>query len=83
MVGLSGLLTFAVAATLIFAGHLVTVQRQFITTTFGSHTVTPATEGRYNILLLGGDSGKSRWGLRPVDEQGNVVYSQTPPPDGR
>ncbi len=65
MVGLSGLLTVAVAATLLFAGHLVTVQRQFITTTFGSHAVTPATEGRYNILLLGGDSGKSRWGLRP------------------
>jgi LCP family protein required for cell wall assembly len=65
MVGLSGVLAFAVAATLLFAGHLFTVQRDFIATTFGSHTVTPAADGRYNVLLLGGDSGKTRWGLRP------------------
>ena len=27
--------------------------------------MTNAHDGRYNVLLLGGDSGKTRWGLRP------------------
>jgi LCP family protein required for cell wall assembly len=32
---------------------------------FGAGTVTEAHDGRYNVLLLGGDSGSDRWGLRP------------------
>ena len=28
-------------------------------------TATGAHDGRYNVLLLGGDSGAGRWGLRP------------------
>jgi LCP family protein required for cell wall assembly len=32
---------------------------------FGSGTVTDAHDGRYNVLLLGGDSGADRVGLRP------------------
>jgi len=31
----------------------------------GDGTVTDAHAGRYNVLLLGGDSGAGRWGLRP------------------
>ena len=27
--------------------------------------MTDAHDGRYNVLLLGGDSGAGRWGLRP------------------
>ena len=65
MVGLNGVLCFAVAGSLLFASHLVAVQRGFIETMFGSGPVSAAHQGRYNVLLLGGDSGADRWGLRP------------------
>jgi polyisoprenyl-teichoic acid--peptidoglycan teichoic acid transferase len=65
MVGLNGALCFSVAGALLFASHVVGVQRDFITTMFGSGEVTGSTDGRYNILLLGGDSGADRWGMRP------------------
>jgi polyisoprenyl-teichoic acid--peptidoglycan teichoic acid transferase len=64
MVGLNGLLCFSVAGTLLFASHVVAVQRDFVATMFGHTEVTAAHDGRYNILLLGGDSGPDRWGLR-------------------
>jgi LCP family protein required for cell wall assembly len=32
---------------------------------FGDGHATAAHHGRYNVLLLGGDSGSDRWGLRP------------------
>jgi len=41
------------------------VQRGFITAMFGDGVATSAHNGRYNVLLLGGDSGADRWGLRP------------------
>ena len=65
MVGLNGVVTFAVAGSLLFASHMVAVQRGFIRTMFGDGTATAAHQGRYNVLLLGGDSGADRWGLRP------------------
>lgn len=65
MVGLNGLLCFAVAGSLVFASHLVAVQRDFITAMFGEGLVSDSTHGRFNVLLLGGDSGADRWGLRP------------------
>src|SRR4051795_5456863 len=65
MVGLNGTLCFAVAGSLLFASHMVAVQKGFITAMFGDGTATGAHDGRYNVLLLGGDSGIGRWGLRP------------------
>ncbi len=65
MVGINGALCFSVAGTLLFASHVVSVQRDFITAMFGDGVVTDAHHGRYNVLLLGGDSGADRWGLRP------------------
>lgn len=65
MVGLHGALALGVAGSLLFGAHLVGVQRDFITTMFGSTDVTGAHDGRFNVLLLGGDSGAGRWGLRP------------------
>ena len=64
MVGVNGVLCFSVAGSLLFASHVVAVQRDFVATMFGHTTVTAAHDGRYNILLLGGDSGPDRWGLR-------------------
>ena len=65
MVGLNGVLCFAVAGSLLFASHVVAVQKGFIATMFGDGHATSAHDGRYNVLLLGGDSGADRWGLRP------------------
>ncbi len=65
VVGLNSVLAFSVAGSLLFASHMVAVQRTFIATMFGDGQATEATHGRYNVLLLGGDSGVDRWGLRP------------------
>lgn len=65
MVGINGVLCFSVCGSLLFASHLVSVERNFINTMFGDGTVVEAEDGRYNVLLLGGDSGSDRWGLRP------------------
>lgn len=65
MVGINGFLCFSVAGSLLFASHLVNVNKDLITNVFGTGEATSATDGRYNVLLLGGDSGKGRWGLRP------------------
>jgi LCP family protein required for cell wall assembly len=65
MVGINGVLCMSVAGSLLFASHVVGVQRDFITAMFGDGLVTDSTQGRYNVLLLGGDSGADRWGMRP------------------
>jgi polyisoprenyl-teichoic acid--peptidoglycan teichoic acid transferase len=64
VVGLNGVLCFAVAGGLLFGAHLVGVERSFILATFSGDTVHGTEHGRYNVLLVGGDSGASRWGLR-------------------
>ncbi|GAB2754498.1 hypothetical protein GCM10027020_03230 [Nocardioides salsibiostraticola] len=65
VVGVNGVMCFAVAGTLLFGAHIVGVQRDFIIATFGNGAATDASAGRYNVLLMGGDSGAGRWGLRP------------------
>lgn len=64
MVGLNGFLCFSVAGSLLFASHVVGVQRDLLAM-FSDGEASAATDGRYNVLLLGGDSGADRWGLRP------------------
>jgi LCP family protein required for cell wall assembly len=65
MTVLNGTLCFTLSGALLFASHLVAVQRDFITSVFGGDEVTQTEDGRYNILLLGGDAGPERVGLRP------------------
>ncbi len=65
MTALNGLMCFSVTGALLFASHLVAVQRDFIASVFGNGAVSHAADGRYNILLLGGDAGPRRVGLRP------------------
>lgn len=64
-IGVNGVLCLSIAASLLFGAHLVGVQRDFILAVSGDGDVTDAHHGRYNVLLLGGDSGAGRWGLRP------------------
>jgi LCP family protein required for cell wall assembly len=65
MVGINGVLCFSVAGSLLFASHVVSVQKDFLAAMFSNGPASKAQDGRYNILLLGGDSGSDRWGLRP------------------
>jgi LCP family protein required for cell wall assembly len=65
MTGVNAVLCFTTAGVMFFAAHLVAVQNGFIGTVFASDTVTGPESGRFNVLLLGGDSGPDRTGLRP------------------
>lgn len=65
LAGVSAALTALLATSLLFSAHVVAVQRDVILEVFGDGTAVDADDGRYNVLLLGGDSGASRWGLRP------------------
>ncbi len=65
MAGLNSGLCLATAGVMLFAAHLVSVQSSFIDGVFVANTVSKPEAGRYNILLLGGDSGPDRSGLRP------------------
>ena len=86
VVGVNGVLALAVAGSLLFGAHQVGVQRHLMLTMFGDGQVSDAHHGRYNVLLLGGDSGAGRWGLRPdaitvasVDEEsGRTVLISLP-----
>lgn len=64
VVGLNGLTCFLTVGALLFASHLVAVQRGFIAAMFGDGSASAAEHGRYNVLLVGGDAGAGRWGLR-------------------
>jgi LCP family protein required for cell wall assembly len=77
MVGVNGVLCFAVAGSLLFASHVVGVQKDFMGAMFTSGQATGAHDGRYNVLLLGGDSGADRWGLRPDSISVASIDSET------
>jgi LCP family protein required for cell wall assembly len=63
--GLAGALALAVCGPMLWAAHLAAVQRDLITSVFAEGSGITVTDGRLNVLLLGGDSGKSRVGTRP------------------
>ena len=62
---LAGVLVFVVVGGLVSSASIVASQRSLMSTVFAGGGETKAQAGRYNILLLGGDAGKSRTGLRP------------------
>jgi LCP family protein required for cell wall assembly len=51
--------------------------RAAMTSVFQDGRAVGAVDGRYNILLLGGDSGAGRWGLRPDSIQLASVDAET------
>ena len=63
---MNGVLALTVAGALLFGAHLVGVQRDFILTMFSGDQVTGAHDGRYNVLLLGGDSGAAGGACAPT-----------------
>ncbi len=65
MVVVTGALCVVTGGGLLVSAHLVAVQRDFIGAVFAGSQVIDPTAGRYNVLLLGGDSASARSGLRP------------------
>jgi polyisoprenyl-teichoic acid--peptidoglycan teichoic acid transferase len=61
---INGGLAVAVLVALGFGAHVVSTQRSLMLSMFGGDTKSAAIDGRYNVLLIGADSGATRWGMR-------------------
>ena len=77
-----GLLALLVAVLVVPAlvawmGVTVGTARAAMNSVFAQGAAAGAVDGRYNILLLGGDSGAGRWGLRPDSIQVASVDATT------
>ena len=64
VLGLNGVLCLTVASVLLFGSHVVGVQRAMVVSMFSGDEVHGTHEGRFNVLLVGGDAGAGRTGLR-------------------
>ncbi|MEN9715666.1 MAG: hypothetical protein RJA35_1133 [Actinomycetota bacterium] len=66
-VSLAGILLVGVlgTSTIGYAGNLAGVQSNMIGSIFTQQGITLPENGRYNILLMGGDAARDRLGLRP------------------
>ena len=61
----SAIVLVAVAGTAGYGAYIATTANSFLTDVFISAPTKEPIDGRYNILLLGGDAGADREGLRP------------------
>lgn len=55
----------AVVGGTAYASQIVKAQREVVTKVFTAKKISQPLKGRYNILLMGSDSGKDRTGIRP------------------
>lgn len=65
MAGLSVLVLVVLAGVGSYGAIVVGSTRSVLVDVFGGGQMADPVEGKYNILLLGGDAGSSRVGLRP------------------
>jgi LCP family protein required for cell wall assembly len=63
--GLAVALLVLTCGPMAYAARQVSAGRAALSGVFGGHQQSRATHGRYNVLLLGGDSGPDRVGARP------------------
>lgn len=63
--GTALILAFALTGGSIASANVMNTQADFFSTVFSGGGDTQTKAGRYNILLLGGDAGADRQGLRP------------------
>ena len=63
--GLTAMLVVLTSGTLVLTARQVSAGRDFIGAVFGGSTALGPVQGRYNVLLLGADTGKGRVGTRP------------------
>ena len=55
----------ALSGTAAYGAYLATATSGFLSSVFVAGPTEPPVDGRYNVLLLGGDSGPDREGMRP------------------
>lgn len=78
--------TIGVLGGAVITSQAVKAQREAVTEVFSAKEIKPPLQGRYNILLMGSDSGKDRKGFRPdsmtivsIDaDTGNTVLVSLP-----
>lgn len=58
-------LVVGVLGSAVYASRVSTASRDAVQEVFSAETTSPPLAGRYNILLIGSDSGKDRTGIRP------------------
>jgi LCP family protein required for cell wall assembly len=63
--GLTTVLMVVVSGTAAYGAYVATTASGFISDVFVMAPPEPPIDGRYNIMLLGGDAGADREGLRP------------------
>ena len=63
--GLTAALMLLTSGTLAWGARTLKISADTMNTVFGQHKVMRPSDGRYNVLLLGGDSGAGREGTRP------------------
>jgi LCP family protein required for cell wall assembly len=63
--GLATVVMVAVAGTAGYGAYVATTASGFLASVFSAGPSEPPADGRYNILLLGGDAGADRLGMRP------------------
>lgn len=76
-VAIATVLLMMVPATTAYAATSVSAGRSALAEVFTSGPAMATSEGRYNILLLGGDSGAGRDGTRPDSLQLVSVHAKT------
>jgi polyisoprenyl-teichoic acid--peptidoglycan teichoic acid transferase len=62
---MTALLVVGTAGPMLFAAKQASAGRTLVTKVFGGNHKSAVVAGRYNVLLLGGDAGTDRFGLRP------------------
>ncbi len=62
---LTALLVLGTATPMLFAAKQASAGRALVSKVFGGNKASSVEAGRYNVLLLGGDAGSDRLGLRP------------------
>jgi LCP family protein required for cell wall assembly len=63
--GLATVLMVLVSGTAGYGAYVATSASGFLSSVFVAGPTEPPVDGRYNILLLGGDAGDDREGMRP------------------
>jgi len=63
--GLATVVMVIVAGTAGYGAYVATTASGFLSTVFAVGPSEPPVDGRYNIMLLGGDAGADREGMRP------------------
>lgn len=77
LTGLTAGLLVVTSGGLVYAASNVAAGKDALNSLFSGNRAVESTKGRYNVLLLGADTGKSRVGTRPDSIQLASIDAQT------